>query len=581
MNAPRYVVSWVALAIAAAVLPLLAETALADVKLPAVIGSNMVFQRDKALPIWGWAEPGEKVTVEMAGNTATAAAGKDGKWTVRLNRMAAGGPHVMSVQGRNTIKLENILVGEVWVCSGQSNMEWSVRISMNAEKEIAAAQYPRIRLFHVPKRPGAEPESDVNAAWKVCSPETIPGFSAVAYFYGRSLHKELGVPIGLINSSWGGTRIEPWTPPEGFALVPALADYLKPKAGVDARQQYRKALKVFLQHIEAKMHDHLGTKKKTKDEDDEFAELDDEAEEEGTPDLAILKPVDPQLKNAQRIEKWLPSAKQAVGEGKAPPPLPGGWPRGWPILPANPSRSHGRPSALYNGMIHPLLPFAIRGAIWYQGESNRGNGLFYQEMMKGLIYGWRKVWAQDDFPFYYTQLAPFTYGGDPALLAEIWEAQTKTLAVPNTGMAVITDIGNIRDIHPRNKQEVGRRLSLWALARAYGTEGLVYSGPLYKSMSAEGSKIRISFEHVGGGLASRDGKPLTHFTIAGLKREFVPAEAEIDGNTVVVSADGVPRPAAVRFAWHQQAEPNLMNKEGLPASPFRTDQWSKEEAAAE
>jgi sialate O-acetylesterase len=284
------------------------------------------------------------------------------------------------------------------------------------------------------------------------------------------------VPIGLIGSNWGGTRIEPWTPPVGFQMVPALKDI------------------------------------------------------------------------ADNLSQF-PSKNP---DGKV---------------------NHQSPLALYNGMIHPLLPYAVRGAIWYQGESNNGEGMLYHEKMKALIQGWRKVWNNESMPFYFVQLAPFRYGGDPTRLPGIWEAQTATLSVPHTGMAVTVDISNVADIHPRNKQDVGKRLALWALAKDYGKEGIVYSGPLYKSMKVEGNKIRLGFDHVGGGLVSRDGKPLSCFTIAGEDKNLVEAKAEIDGDAVVVSADAVAQPVAVRFGWHQEAEPNLSNKDGLPASPFRTDNW--------
>jgi len=542
----------------------------ADVKLPAVIGGNMVLQQGKPLPIWGWAEPGEEVTVTIGEAKAAAKADKDGRWMVELPAMKTGGPHTMTIQANNSLKLGNILVGEVWVCSGQSNMEWSVSASMDSATEISAAKYPKVRLFHVPKRPSGQPEKDVSAAWKVCSPETIPRFSAVAYFFGRQVHKEFGVPVGLINSSWGGTRIEPWTPPEGLAAVPALSALLEQKTG-DLKERYQKSLQFFFQQVEAKMKEHLEPKRTEEDELDE--ELDEDDDGLGT---VVPVPEDPQLPNARRVQKWLPLARKATEEDEPLPSLAGGWPRGWPMQPHDPRRSHGRTSALYNGMIHPLLPLAICGALWYQGESNRGDGMLYHEKMKALIFGWRKVWGQGDFPFYFVQLAPYTYGGAPELLPEMWEAQTATLTVPNTGMAVTTDIGNVRDIHPRNKQEVGLRLALWALAKTYGKADLVHSGPLYRSMRVEGGKIRLSFDFVGGGLRSRDGKPLTHFTVAGADRKFVSAAADIDGDAVVVSAEDVDEPVAARFGWHQTAEPNFINREGLPASPFRTDRWERE-----
>jgi sialate O-acetylesterase len=395
----------------------------------------------------------------------------------------------------------------------------------------------------------------------------------VAYFFGRHIHTTINVPVGLVNTSWGGTRIEPWTPPEGFAMVPALAGYLEQRPG-DLRENYLKALRGFLAEVEKKVKEHLEPKRKEEQPEEEAAE-------EGGVALDVPVPEDPQLPNARLIKKWLPSAKKAVDEDKPVPALEGGWPRGWPVCPGDPRQSPGITSALYNGMVYPLLPFAIRGALWYQGESNRGDGMGYYHKMQALIGGWRKVWAQGDFPFYYVQLAPFTYGGDTQLLAEIWEAQTATLSVPNTGMIVTTDIGNVKDIHPRNKQEVGRRLALWALAKTYGKTEIVYSGPLYKAMAIEGNKARVTFDHVGGGLVSRDGKPLTHFTVAAEGQQFVPATAVIDGESVVVSAEGIEKPAAVRFGWQETAEPNLANREGLPASPFRTDRWERQPAKAE
>ncbi len=452
----------------------------ADVQLPKVLASNMVLQQKQAIPIWGTAEAGEEVTVSIGDNKATAKAGADGKWSVKLKEMTAGGGAVeVVVKGKNEIKLTNVLIGEVWVASGQSNMEWSIAASANPKEEIAAAKYPNIRLFHVRKTPAVVPQEVVlDRDWSECSPETSSKFSAVAYYFGRHLHKELNVPIGLINTSWGGTAIEPWTPIAGFESVESL------------------------------------------------------------------KPIAEQVK-----------AQQAKPEGA--------------------KAGAGGASHLYNGMVHHLVPFGIRGAIWYQGESNRGQGVAYEQRMHALINGWRSVWGQGDFPFLYVQLAPWKYVKppmtDPAhLLPQIWEAQTKVLAMKNTGMAVTTDITNLDDIHPKNKQDVGKRLALWALAKTYGKSDLVYSGPLYKSMKVEGNKVRIEFDHVGGGLKSRDDKPLSWFTIAGKEGDFVEASVTIDGNSVVVSSDKIAEPAAVRFGWDQLAEPNLMNAAGLPAGPFRT-----------
>ncbi len=448
----------------------------AAVKLPSIIGDNMVLQRDRAVPIWGWDDAGAQISVTIGDHTANTVAGDDGRWQVELPKMKAGGPYEIVVKGSTTETVENVLFGEVWLCSGQSNMEWTVSRSSNPKEEIAAAKHPTIRHIKIPHRPSDKPESDVPSdGWKVCSPETVANFTGVGYFFGRHLSEELDVPIGLIGSNWGGTRIEPWTPPEGFKAVPELKE----------------------------------------------------------------------------IADNLANFPQKNGKGQV---------------------NHQSPLALYNGMISPLLPYAIRGAIWYQGESNRGDGLLYEKKMHALIEGWREVWNDDDLPFYYVQLAPYRYGGNnPDLLPLIWEAQKNVLAVPNTGMAVTVDVATVRDIHPPNKQAVGKRLALWALAKTYGQKDLVHSGPLYSSTKIDGNEVHVSFDHVGGGLVSRDGKPLTHFQVRGEGGEWVDAAAKIDGEQVVVSADGVEKPVAVRFAWDQLAEPNLSNAEGLPASPFRSD----------
>jgi sialate O-acetylesterase len=511
----------VILILVALIIGIAAGAASAAVRLPAVFGDDMVLQRDKPIPVWGWADPGEVIILSLEKVKIRFTTGDNGKWMATLPPMKAGGPHEMTVEGASsTATVQNILIGEVWLCSGQSNMEmgvargkpsqWSGGI-FNYEEEIAAANHPEIRLFHVPRRASGLPVNDVRAAWKVCGPETIPSFSAVAYFFGRKLHKELGVPVGLIMSSWGGTRIEPWTPPAGFAPFPELKGIADQIESADAK--YRQELAAYL----------------------------------------------------DRHESWLAGARRALDSGG---PLPDVG-----LRPEHGLAGHWLPTGLYNGMIHALVPFAVRGAIWYQGEANRTDGMLYHTKMKALIHGWRTIWKQDDFAFYYVQLAPFKYGGDPLHLPRLWEAQAATLSVPDTGMAVTTDISELNDIHPRNKQDVGLRLALWALAQTYGFENLVHSGPLYRSMKAEGVKIRISFDHIGGGLASRDGKPLDWFTIAGADRKFVEAQAAIEGDEVVVWSDAVSAPEAVRFGWHQEAEPNLMNKEGLPASPFRTDKW--------
>ncbi len=488
-----------------------AGTAQADVRLPKIIGDHMVLQQGMAVPIWGWAEAGERVTVTLGRCRASATADAGGKWIVTLGAMKAGGPCEMTIQGNNTITLGDVLVGEVWVCSGQSNMQWPVSASANPEEEIAAADHPMIRLFTVTRKTAEQPLDDCEGSWSACSPETVPGFSAVAYFFGRHLRRELDVPVGLINTSWGGTPAEAWTSRGAQQGVPELEPTL-------ARW------------------------------DEQVSRFDPEAARQ---------------RYEESLEAWKEAAEKAKAEGEKPPRRP--------QPPSDPRQSPHRPANLYNGMIAPLLPFAVRGAIWYQGESNCSRAAQYQTLFPTMIRDWRQKWGQGDFPFLFVQLAPFRYGNaDPRNCAELWEAQRLTLErVPNTGMAVTTDIGNVKDIHPKNKQDVGRRLALWALAKTYGKD-LVFSGPLYKSMRVEGDKIHVMFDHVGGGLVAKGGE-LTHFTIAGQDGQFVPAKAEIDGDTVVVSSQEVSQPVAVRFGWRDDAEPNLFNKEGLPASPFRTD----------
>ena len=454
-----------------------ASTCLAEVRLASLFGDGMVLQRDIQVPVWGWAEPGEQVSVSFAGQTASGVAAADGRWRVVLAPLGASKePAEMSVTGSSGLVVTNVLVGDVWICSGQSNMQMPVSQVLHQAEEVAAADHPLVRLVTVPRVASDFLVDDVDLTWKTCTPETVASFSATAYFFARHLHRELDVPVGVVDSSWGGTQIAPWTAPAGFQQVPALKDI------------------------------------------------------------------------ADKLDSF--PAKKADG-----------------------AINHQSPLALYNGMIAPLVPYGIRGALWYQGESNNGEGMLYFEKQKALIGGWRAIWNKPDLPFYFVQLAPYRYGGDPKNLAGIWEAQTATLSIPYTGMAVTVDISNLTDIHPRNKQDVGKRLALWALAQLYGKSDLVYSGPLYKSMAVEGDKIRLAFDHVGSGLVSRDGQPLNWFTIAGEDKNFVPAQAEIDGATVVVSADSVAHPVAVRFGWTQEAEPNLSNKESLPASPFRTDKW--------
>jgi sialate O-acetylesterase len=494
------------------------QAARAEVRLPRVFSSHMVMQQEKPLVVWGWAEPNEKVTVTLVSGSQQAQANERGEWKAVLPAMKAGGPYTLTVSGSSKVEFEDVMVGEVWLCSGQSNMEMGIGAAKDAQAEIAAADYPGIRLLLVAKSWKPEPQNDIEGTWKVCSPKTVAeggwgGFSACGYYFGRELHKKLGVAVGLIDSSWGGTRIEPWTPPEGFAAVPALKKEL------------------------------------------ELVEL-------GDPRTARHQQRLDQVLKA--TDQWLAEARQALTKRALVPTMP--------TYPAELQPPHDvqNATALYNGMIHPVQPFALRGAIWYQGESNSGEGMLYAEHMKALIGGWRQLWGEGDFPFYYVQIAPYNYGGNPEVIGEFWEAQTAAQAVPNTGMAVISDIGDLKDIHPKNKQEVGRRLALWALAKTYAQQDVVYCGPTFKAMAIERDKLRLTFDHLGGGLASRDGQRLNWFEMIDAEEGgFVKADAQIDGSAVVLSAPEVKHPVAMRFAWSMLAEPNLMNAEGLPADAFR------------
>ena len=496
----------------------------ANVQLNKVFGNHMVLQQGQPIRVFGKADKGEKVTVEFAGKKASATACNAGNFRVELPAMDADGKaHTMTVSGKNKITLKDVLLGEVWICSGQSNMEWSVRQSLNPNEEIAAAKHPKIRLFNVPGHvQGPVPLEDPRGSWQICSPGTVSGFSAVGYYFGRALQKELDVPIGLVGTNWGGTRIEPWTPPVGFQQVKELKDYQDNIASIDPSTEAGKAR--YANYVKS-------------------------------------------------VEDWLGKAKAESANGKA-----------LSSAPQLNIRTKGGATFIYNGMVHGLIPLSVKGAIWYQGESNAGDGLRYNYLKEALVKGWRSVFENDDLSFYWVQLANFQApNNNPAGggWGTVREGQRRALRIPKTGMAVIIDIGEARDIHPKNKQDVGKRLARWALAKDYGKD-LVFSGPLYKGMKVEGDKIRVSFDHIGGGLiaAKKEGlapaKPLdaelTHFAIQDGKGAWHWADAKIDGETVVVSAKGVKDPKHVRFGYQSNPEGiNLYNKAGLPASPFTTD----------
>ena len=493
---------------------LLASVAAADVTLPSMFADHMVIQRDTAVPVWGWAEPDEKVTVTMGGQTQECTAGQNGKWRINIEALAAGGPHTLTVKGNNTVDIKDVLVGEVWLCSGQSNMAMTVSRSANFPEEQAAATCSAIRMFTVDRKTAVKPQDRCNGSWQVCSPETVGSFSATAYFFGRTLQQELKIPIGLVNSSWGGTPIQAWTSDKAQRaneeLTKTVIDY-------DAR-------------------------------------------------IARYDPVAIKTQYAKQMEAWKAKAEKAKDAGKPAPRRP--------RAPADPSASSGRPGNLFNGMIAPLAPYAIRGAIWYQGEANaRDDANLYGLRLTTMIDEWRTLWGQGDFPFEWVQLPNFRAPQTEPVQTSGWvlvqEQMFRTLQHKNTGMAVTIDVGEEKDIHPKNKQDVGKRLALWALGATYGQDN-VWCGPLYKCHRVQGGKVIIEFDHVGDGLVAK-GDTLKGFAIKGEGQPFVHADARIVDETVVVSSADVKTPDAVRYAWAENPDCNLYNKASLPASPFRTD----------
>ncbi len=480
----------------------------ADVSLPAIFSDNMVLQRQIAISVWGNASANEEITIELDTQRVTITADAGGTWQIHLSPMSAGGPYQLTVRGKNVITFNNVMVGEVWVCSGQSNMAWTVRRSQNAEDEIKAADFPNIRLFTVKRSAAQRPAQDVEGTWSVCDTGSVGNFSAVAYYFGRRLYKTQNVPIGLINTSWGGTPAEAWT------SLPALQTI----------SEYAPLSKRWAEHIAAYP----------------------EAQERFQSRLAV----------------WRANTDSLRAQGQRRPRAPRG-----------PNHPH-RPSVLYNGMIAPIVPYSIRGAIWYQGESNAGRAYQYRALFPAMIQNWRSSWGQDAFPFFFVQLANFRQvkeNPEESAWAELREAQLMALSLPNTGMAVTIDIGEASDIHPRNKQDVGLRLALGAEAMVHGMDQ-PHSGPVYRTMAVEENKIRLRFDHAYGGLKAK-GDALKGFAIAGQDSKFVWADAKIDGNDVLVWSKDIQQPVAVRYAWADNPICNLYNGADLPASPFRTDEW--------
>ena len=479
-------------------------TAQADVKPNGLFTDNAILQRGREVPVWGTARDGEKVTVRIQGQEVSTTA-KDGRWMVRLQPLTVGEPLTLTISGDNTITLTNVLVGEVWLCSGQSNMGFTLNRAANAQEAIAAAGDAQLRLFSVPRGSEDQPKADLTGQWKLSAPATASNFSAVAYFFGRDLRRALKVPVGLIDSSVGGTPAEAWTSRGALEADPELK-------------------KILERHAEN------------------------------------VRKFDPE-KAATNQLRALARHKEAVTRAKAegrPAPTA-------PRPPSNPLTPQQRPCGLYNAMIAPLQPFALAGAIWYQGEANSGRAAEYRKLFPAMIGNWRQAWGQGEFPFLFVQIAPHQGMSPEIRESQLWTWQH----VPRTAMAVITDIGDEKDIHPTKKEPVGARLSLAARALAYG-EKLEYSGPVFAAMTVDGGKAVLSFTHVGGGLTANGGE-LRGFTVAGADGNFVAATAQIDGDKVVVSSPTVAKPVAVRYGWANTPDVNLCNRDGLPATPFRTD----------
>ncbi len=476
----------------------------------------MVLQRDMPLPIWGFAEPGEKITVAIGDQTHQTSTDAQGQWLVTLKPLALGDPLTLVVEGSNRVEVGDILVGEVWLCSGQSNMAWDVKNSWNADLEILSAKYPNIRFLTVATPASQTPTRDFGGKWEICSAETVGQFSAVGYFFGQELHKILDVPIGLIDNAWGGSSCAAWIRRDLLEGNPLYAALLARWDKTVAKHESGEAK----------------------------AEYD------------------------KKLAAWEKETKLAEKNGTKPPRKPRF---------NNPLGNQHRPANLYHGRIQPIFPFGLRGAIWCQGESNAGRAFQYREMFPLMIQNWREDWQQGDFPFYWVQLADFTpelpAPGESAW-AELREAQTLVLdRLPNTGEAVIIDLGEAADIHPRNKQEVGRRLARWALAHDYQVD-IVHQSPRYESMEQQEGKIILTFKEVGGRLRTIDAKEVQGFALAGEDKQWVWAQAKIIAdNRVEVSSDAVPTPVAVRYGWASNPVCNLFNDHGLPVTPFRTDQW--------
>ena len=631
---------------------LIAGNLFAQVKLSPIFNNNMVLQQGMAIPVWGWASPGEKVTVTLERAMTSTKTNKEGKWMVKLPAMKNGGPYRMTVKGKNLQTLENVMIGEVWVCSGQSNMEFNLITSKNGEADVAASNYPDIRLFTVKRRISQTPQDQLEEGeWTECSPATSHHFSAVAYFFGKALYEKLKVPIGLIHTSWGGTVAETWISDETMAQNPDFASQLSQLKTINL-DDYAKTIE---KEVRERVGEFSTVDMGMKGDQPIWAapdfndaawklmrlpgyiennglegvdgiiwfrkEIEIAPEEAGKPatlSLAKINDSDHSFLNGTLIgttllraeksriykipEGLLKSGKNILtvqvedigGNGgiygdsatlnlqceKRKISLSGNWRYKVGLVKFNTVLNpNSYPTLLYNGMLNPLIHYGIKGAIWYQGESNAMRAKQYQKVFPDLINDWRKHWNQGEFPFLFVQLANFMATDSLPTVstwAELREAQSMTLALPNTGMAVTTDVGDALDIHPKDKQTVGNRLALAALKIAY-KQDILYTGPVYKELTINGNKVTLTFDQVGNGLKIIDKYGyLKGFAIAGEDHRFYWAKGNISGkNAVEVSCPEVQHPVAVRYGWGSNpADDNLYNSADLPASPFRTDQWT-------
>ena len=504
MHLPTLLLAWLALG---------SSLLAADLRLASPLSDHMVLQREKPVAVWGWADAGEAVTVAFAGQSKTVTADAEGKWLLRLDALPASAePRSLVVTGKADRRLEvkDVLVGEVWLGSGQSNMAMNVQASNNFEAEKAAAKYPLIRHYQESSAPADQPKAEGKGQWRACAPETVGGFSAALYFFGREIHREVGVPVGLVNTSVGGTPIESWVSAETQSSAPAT------------KARYESQLKAHVEFDAAKA-------------------------------TAAYE---------KQVAAWKVVAEKAKAAGKEVPRKP--------VDPIANRKFKGGPAGLYNGKVVNLAPYTLRGMLWYQGEGNAGNPGLYETQLTQLVTSWRTLW-QDEVPFAWVQLPNYRTSN-----SESWprlrESMMKVLALPKTGMAITLDIGDPQDIHPKNKQDVGKRLSYWALATVYGRSVPAISGPLPTGSQVEGDAIRVSFRHADG-LKTRDGAAPRGWLIAGADKAWKPAEARIDGTSVVVRSAAVPAPVAARYAWAENPEAHLVNGAGLPTTSLRTDTW--------